>query len=152
MSAKELSNKQIVERLFAIREFITQGHNDRIKAIDAVIHIDFLINSFSYEPLEIENDNFILHFKKKEIEQIRKALVNEELQEAKALVKYAHYVSKDDFPELAETVEQNNRLKLKRELLEEIVKLQHKPKELIMNKVELTENDPILKILMKYLM
>ena len=98
MSTKDLSNKLIVERLLAIREYITNGLNDQIESIDAVIHIDSLINSFSDEPLDIENYNFILHFKKQETEQIRKAIEKGELKEAKILFKYAHYVSKNEFP------------------------------------------------------
>ena len=151
MSEQNLSKDQIVEQLLSIRELVVKGFNDRFKAVTALTLIDSLINSFSNEPLELEDYDLILYLKKKETEQIRKAIEKGELQDARILVKYAHYVSKKDFPELVETDDRNKRLKMKRELLGEIEELQRNPQDFKMDKVELTANDPILKIVKKYL-
>ena len=53
-------------------ELVVKGFNDRFKAVTALTLIDSLINSFSNEPLELEDYDLILYLKKKETEQIRK--------------------------------------------------------------------------------
>lgn len=137
MSNEKLTTEQIVEKLLTLREFITTNRFSDYSAVKATVtNIDSMIVSLSNVQLELEDYDFIQHFKKKETEQIKKAIKDGNLRDAKAMLKYANFASKDRFRELIDDNQRNKNLLYKKELLEDLEEQKKNPREIEFNKID----------------